>query len=250
VELVTSSANPRLRRARRLRGRRARESLGLFVAEGEDLVAAALAAGIRPLELLATPDAELPPALADAAVRVRDDVLAATSTLEHPARVVGVYRRADLPAAPAAVGLALELHDVRDPGNAGTVLRAAAALGADVVVLGRGCADPTGPRAVRASMGALFRIPLAPAPPAGLRRVALDAHAETALADVDLAAPTCLVLGGERAGLPADAAADVACRIPQSDAVDSLNVAMAATVALYEVARQRGLAGRVSASGG
>jgi TrmH family RNA methyltransferase len=250
VELVTSSANPRLRRARRLRGRRARESLGLFLAEGEDLVAAALAAGIRPLELLATPDAELPAELVDDAVRVQAGVLAGTSTLEHPARLVGVYRRADLPAAPTAATLAVEVHDLRDPGNMGTVVRAAAALGADVVVLGRGCADPTGPRAVRASMGALFRVPLAHAAPAGLRRVALDAHAAATLADVDLTAAVCLVLGGERAGLPADAAADVVCRIPQSDAVDSLNVAMAATVALYEVARQRRAAGPVSASGG
>jgi TrmH family RNA methyltransferase len=239
VELVTSSANPRLRRARRLRGRRARESLGLFVAEGEDLVASALAAGIRPLELLATPDAAVPDDLAGVAVRVQADVLAGTSTLEHAARVVGVYRRADLPAAPAFATLAVEVHDVRDPGNAGTVVRAAAALGADVVVLGRGCADPTGPRAVRASMGALFRVPLAASAPAGLRRVALDAHAALPLAEVDLTGPVCLVLGGERSGLPAGAAADVVCRIPQTDAVDSLNVAMAATVALYEVARQR-----------
>jgi RNA methyltransferase, TrmH family len=250
VEVVTSAANQRLRRARRLHGRRARESLGLFLAEGEDLVAAALAAGIQPLELLATPDAAVPPRLADRAVRVRDDLLATASTLEHPARVVGVYRRADLPAPPAAVTLAVELHDVRDPGNAGTVVRAAAALGADVVVLGRGCVDPTGARAVRASMGALFRMPVATMLAAGPRRVALDAHAEIALADVDLTGPVCLVLGGERSGLPADAAADVVCRIPQTDAVDSLNVAMAATVALYEVARQRGAAGRVSASAG
>jgi len=98
---------------------------------------------------------------------------------------------------------------------------------------------------VRASMGSLFAVPLAPAPPPGLRRVALDAGAELTLAEVDLTGPTCLVLGAEREGLSAEAVAgaDVACQIPQTDAIDSLNVAMAATIALYEVARQRALAG-------
>jgi TrmH family RNA methyltransferase len=233
--LISSRANPRLKRARRLQGRRARAVSGLFVAEGEDLLASALAAGISPVEVLATPEAEL----AVEAELVEPRLLAEVSTLGHAARVIAVFRSADLPA--DAVGeVTLELHDVHDPGNVGTILRAAAALGPASVVLGPGCADPLGPRAVRASMGALFTTPLLREAPL-VRRVALAADAPAELAAVDLTGPVTLVLGGERQGLSDElrAAADVVARIPQEAAVDSLNVAMAAAVALYEARRQR-----------
>lgn len=232
--MISSAANPRLKRARRLQGRRARSLLGLFLAEGEDLLDAALAVGITPEEVLAVPGAGLPVE----AIEVDPALLAAAGTLGHAARVLAIFRAADLPA-PAPADLALELHGVRDPGNVGTLLRSLAALGPGVAVLRDNCADPTGPRAVRASMGAIFSVPLAPAAPDGLR-VALAADGEAALHELDLTGPVTLLVGAERTGLPADAAYDVAARIPQAPGMDSLNAAMAGTVALYEVRRQRG----------
>jgi TrmH family RNA methyltransferase len=232
--VISSATNPRLKRARRLQGRRARSLLGLFTAEGEDLLAAALAAGIAPEEVLAVPGAKLPVA----AVEVEPSLLAAVGTLGHPARVLATFRTADLPA-PSATDLALELHGVRDPGNIGTLLRSLAAFGPGVAVLRDGCADPIGPRAVRASMGALFSVPVADAPPAGLR-VALAADGDVELATLDLRGPVVFLVGAERTGVPADATHDVVARIPQASGIDSLNAAMAGAVALYEARRQRG----------
>src|SRR6266404_3305858 len=127
----------------KLRDRRWRDKLGLFVAEGEDLVEAA--AGIEAVELLVAGENVVP------------ELLTEVSTLAHPARVIGVYRREDVPRGTRPVTLAL--WRVADPGNVGTLLRAADAFGAGVA-LSDGCADPAGPKAVRASMGLLFRVPL------------------------------------------------------------------------------------------
>jgi RNA methyltransferase, TrmH family len=132
------------------------------------------------------------------------------------------------------------LHGVEDPGNVGAIVRSAHAFADGPVVLGPGCADPYSPKAVRASMGSLFARPPARAGLAELRgrRVALGARGERPLADTELRAPLVLCLGGERGGLPAELEPD-AVRIPlRPDGPDSLNVAMAAAVALYEAARR------------
>jgi len=232
--VISSATNPRLKRARRLQGRRARSLLGLFTAEGEDLLEAALQAGITPVEVLAVPGA----GLAVEALEVEPELLAAVGTLGHPARVLATFATADLPVAPAAADLALELHGVRDPGNVGTLLRSLAAFGPGVVVLRDRCADPTGPRAVRASMGALFTVPIVPAAPPGMR-IALAADGDADLAALDLRGPVTFLVGAERTGVPAGAAYDVAARIPQAAAIDSLTAAMGGTIALYEARRQR-----------
>ena len=164
-------------------------------------------------------------------------LLAEVSELAHPPRVIAVYRREDLPrgARPAT----LALWRVSDPGNVGTLVRAADAFGAGVA-LSEGCADPTGPKALRASMGSIFRVPLgAFDEPAG-RRVALVAGGGEPLAGVDLGGDVVFVLGAEREGLPEDVLArcDAAATIPLAGGAESLNVAMAGTVALYERARQ------------
>src|SRR4029453_7862626 len=112
---------------------------------GEDLVEAARAAGIEPVELLV------------AGENVEPELLARASTLGHAPRVVGIYRREDLPSGRRPVTIAL--WEVGDPGNAGTLLRSADAFDA-AVSLSEGCADPLGPRALRASAGAIFRVPL------------------------------------------------------------------------------------------
>jgi RNA methyltransferase, TrmH family len=175
---------------------------------------------------------------------VAPEVLAWASTLAHHARIAVVVEQASLPRlvpGSAASRVGLRLHGVADPGNVGTLVRSADVLGPAHVVLGEGTADPLGPKAVRASMGALFRVPLvalADAPTA--RRVALDARADSALWDVELGAPLAFELGGERSGLPDTIvdAADAVAAIPLAPGGESLNVAMAGAIALYELRRR------------
>jgi RNA methyltransferase, TrmH family len=219
--LITSHHNQLLKDIRRLH--RKRED-GRFVAEGEDLVAAAEAAGWQPVVRLR------------AGVEVEAEALAKVSSLGSGTRELAVYHeRWAQPAGPVCVAL----WGVRDPGNVGTVLRGARAFGAGSVAIGPGTADPFGTKAVRASMGAIFEVPVArvaqiaelPAP-----RVALVARAGAPLAGPGEGT---LLVGAERDGLPADVLA--ACDEVRHIAIESesLNAAMAATVALYEWARVR-----------
>ena len=223
--MITSAENKTLKLVRRLASARQRDKLGLFVGEGEDLVDAARAAGVEPVELLVAGENVEPALLAD------------VSTLGHPPRVIGIFRRGDLPRGEVpAAGLAL--WRVVDPGNVGTLIRTADALGPAFVALSEACADPTGPKAVRASMGALFRVPLlefddAPRPWAGL-----VPRGGTPLAGVS---GSTFVLGAEREGLPADVLArcDERVTISLADGAESLNVAAAGAIALYERASRR-----------
>ena len=191
--------------------------------EGEDLVDAAAGQGIEPVELLV------------AGEDVEPELLGEVSTLGHAPRMVGVFRRGDLPR--GARDVALGLWHVSDPGNVGTLLRAADAFGA-CVSLSEGCADPLGPRAVRASAGAIFRVPLLDWDALPRRRVALAAHGGRPLAEVDLDPPLALLLGSEREGLPEDLASEQATIALPGDA-ESLNVAIAGAIALYELSRRR-----------
>jgi TrmH family RNA methyltransferase len=225
--LITSRENEKLKLVRKLHDRRWRDKLGLFTAEGEDLVEAALDAGIEPVELLV------------AGENVEPELLGEVSTLGHPARVIGIFRRDALPQA-ALPDVGLALWHVGDPGNVGTLIRTAHALGPAFVALSDGCADPTSPKALRASMGALFRVPLTSFADAPGRRVALVSHGGVALEDADLDVPLTLLLGAEREGLPAEVLAqcDVRATIAVAPDAESLNVAMAGTIALYELARR------------
>ena len=239
--MITSAANPRLKLVRRLESRRQRERLGLFACEGEDFVAAALDEGLEPVEVLV--DAERPVLLERlrGAELVAPELLADVSVLAHPPRVVAVFRTADLQTGVgASVGLAL--WRVHDPGNVGTLLRAADALGPAFVALSPGSADPKGPKALRAAMGAVFRVPVARFEEAPSPRIALVPRASRALSDVELPERVTFVLGAEREGLPDDvlATCDEHVAIPLAPRADSLNVAMAGTIALYEHHRRRG----------
>jgi TrmH family RNA methyltransferase len=218
--VITSRDNEKLKLVRKLHERRWREKLGLFVCEGEDLVAAATA---PPVELLV------------AGENVEPRLLAEASTAAHPPRVIGVYRRADLPAA-APRPVTLALWRLADPGNVGTLIRAADAFGA-AVALSEGCADPTGPKALRASAGSIWRVPLVPAG-AG-RRVALVAHGGEPLGRIDLGGETTFLVGAEREGLPPEVERDAEAWIPIAGA-ESLNAAVAGAIALYEWRRQNG----------
>jgi TrmH family RNA methyltransferase len=225
---ITSPHNDQLKEIRKLAGRKWRDKLRQFVAEGEDLLAAADAAGWEPLARLVAEGSGLE------GDEVRPHLLAQVSQLGSGTRALGVYgqRWAAEPTGPRC----LALWGVNDPGNVGTALRGALAFGAASVALGPGTADPYGPKAVRASMGAVFEVPLARVRDPGElpgRRIALVAHGGEPLETVDGEAT--LVVGAEREGLPDDvvAACDAVTTIPV--AAESLNAAMAATVALYEL---------------
>jgi RNA methyltransferase, TrmH family len=223
-DVITSATNPKLKLVRKLASARQRDKLGLFVAEGEDLVDAALEAGLEPVELLIAGDTIAP------------ELLAGVSTLPHPARVIGVFRRDGLPASqPRPV--ALSLWRVGDPGNVGTLIRAADAFGA-AVELSEGCADPTGPKALRASAGAVFRVPLGAV---SGRRIGLVAHGGRPLAELELAEGSIFVLGAERLGLSPEMQqrCDDLATVETPGPAESLNVAAAGAIALYEWSRRR-----------
>lgn len=237
--MIDSPNNRHLKDLRKLRTAHGRAKSGpprRFVAEGEDLVAAAQAAGWTALERYVAAGSGLEGTAVD------PELLAGASSLGSGTRVLAVYEeRWGAPAGPRCV----YLHGVADPGNVGTILRSALAFGAASVVLGPGTADPFGPKAVRASMGAVFAVPVArvtETDPRALlstlpgRAVALAARAGEPLAG-PLEGEATILVGAERDGLPAEliAAADETRHIPI--AAESLNAAMAATVALYEISR-------------
>jgi TrmH family RNA methyltransferase len=238
---ITSTHNSQMKNLRRLTARRrARDLSGRFVAEGEDLLAAADACGWPALERYCAAGSGLP------GTEIEPALLAEISELGSGTRTLAVYeaRWAPAPTGPVCV----YLHGVGDPGNVGTILRSAAAFGAASVSFGPGCADPFGPKAVRASMGAVFEVALAriddvtqlPRPTVAL---VADSGSAQPLQALLLDGPaTTLLIGAEREGLPAEIVdgADHVARIPI--ATHSLNAAMAATVALYETSRRMALA--------
>ena len=223
--MITSKVNPRLQLVRALQRKKEREESGLFACEGEDLCDAALAAGIEPVDLLVAGES------------VEAELLADVSTLPHPARAIGVFRRDSLPTGERPACLAL--WRLGDPGNVGTLIRSADAFGASVA-LSPECADPLSQKALRASAGAIFRVPLVAWDARPGRQVGLAASGARSLADVDLTPPVTIVLGAERAGLPDEllAACDAIAAIPMPGDADSLNVAAAGAIALYELSRR------------
>ncbi|HWH15909.1 MAG TPA: RNA methyltransferase, partial [Miltoncostaeaceae bacterium] len=263
LRLVTSARNPALKLARALEAKKVRRERRLLVAEGEDLVTAALDHGVRPQVLLV--DAERAGEV-DALLRrtrevperyaVPPSLMAGVSSLAAHPRLVAVVPQpphrsfGDVALPPAALGL--WLAGVADPGNVGTLVRSAAALGADWLALGPGSADPFHPRAVRGAMGATFALPLLEGVRAedlatreGLRIVAAVAHGGVPPWQADLASPSVLALGAERTGL-AEALEVLAARfpvvrvtIPQSPGTESLNVAAAGAALMAEALRQR-----------
>lgn len=233
--MIVSSDNERLKRVRKLQTRKWREHERAFVTEGEDLLQAGRAAGWEPLDVLVPAESEIE------GTEVEPDLLDGVSTLGSGTRVIAVW---GLPEA-AASGPVVYLHGVADPGNVGSIVRTAASLSGARVVLGPGSADPYSPKAVRATMGALFANPPtrgeladAPAP-----RLALVAHGGDGLdrAIASLGAEPTLCLGGERDGLGADvlASCDASATIPLRAGAESLNVAAAAAIALERISSLR-----------
>ena len=228
--------------------------------DGDHLVEEALASGVNVnvaafSERLA--DSRLAERLQRAGTRVvivSNAVLDAMSPVQSPSGVVAIGERpaANLQDALAKrPALVLMLHDVQDPGNVGAVVRAAEGCGATGIVCSEHTADPFGWKALRGAMGSTFRLPLAvrqslpaaieTARTGGLRIFATTARGGTSLPDCDLRVPAAILLGGEGGGLPAGLvdAADAALTIPMQPPVESLNVAIAAALVVYEAARQR-----------
>ena len=233
--MITSQDNAKLKLVRKLRERKHREREDLFATEGEDLLAAGLAAGAEPRFVLLAAGAAVPapatlPTGTDAE-EVEPELLAAASTLGSGTRTIAVWPRrwAGAPTTPS-----LYLHGVGDPGNVGAILRSADALLGGTVVLGPDCADPFSPKAVRASMGSIFARPpyRAGVEATSAPRVALLAHGGDGLGALAGAATLCL--GAEREGLPEEvvSACDAAATIPlRPGGAESLNVAAAAAIA-------------------
>ncbi len=265
ADLITSSANPVVKRMRLLAERRHRRREGAFVVQGIQPVWQAVEAGagietliVAPGLLGRSPAARMvaeQEARGTRVARVSDELFGRVSDREGPPGLAAIVRGrvsplGDLPAGPRSVFVAL--HEIGNPGNLGTVIRTANAAGAAGVVLVGQATDPFDPVAVKASMGALFGLPVAQAREAGeffawaaARRVtvvATSARAAASFWDASYPRPLALLLGGEGAGLPAEVLArgDAAVRVPMVGTAESLNLAVAAGLLLYEAMRQSG----------
>jgi RNA methyltransferase, TrmH family len=226
--MITSPQNEKLKLVRTLRDRRGREREGLFLTEGEDLLEAGLASGAEPRLLLSAAGSGI------GGLEVEAELLAGVSALGSGTRVIAAWE----PRWASEVSrFCVYLHGLGDPANVGALIRSAHALVEGTVVLGPGCADPFGPKAVRASMGSVFAQPLlradvarTPAPRAGL-----VAHGgETLEGEVGEAT---ICLGSEREGLPAEVvdACERKLTIPLRGGAESLNVAAAAAIVLQRI---------------
>jgi TrmH family RNA methyltransferase len=262
VNVITSPSNPAVRAARKLARPSARARMGgHFLLEGPEGIREALAAGHVPVTVLATERAAARHAgmlntarsAGSKLLLVAEPLLAGLAQTATPQGLVavlpGVTRLLDgLPAAPRLVCV---LAEVRDPGNAGTVIRTADAFGADAVATTSGSVDPQSPKAARAAAGSLFHLPVVAGVPwpdlraalreRRLRLVGADPHAPATVEAAPLEQPVALILGNEAHGLP-DAVRDgldLVVRVPLAGRAESLNLAAAAAVLLYEAARRR-----------
>lgn len=214
----------------------------MFVVEGPSLVLQAEAAGWEIEAQFVAPGSGAVAASGDV-FELAPNVIERVASTETPQPVMAVVRRRPMEL-PAEVDFVMVADRLSDPGNAGTIIRSAEAAGAQAVVFTSGSVDPYNPKVVRSSAGSLFRVPVLSAEfselsASGLRVLATSSHHGDAYTDADLTGPVALVLGNEAHGVPDDAAVDGWITIPHAGATESLNVAMAATVLAFEVARQR-----------
>lgn len=262
--MLTSTRNPRVQDARRLARRRDREESSAFLVEGRTAVLELLRSSLQVRDLFVGPslgsDREILAAASDRGVEpvlVTPGVIGAIATTESPQDVVAVAGMPPAGMDPIAgtPSLVLVLDAVRDPGNAGTLVRSALAAGADAVVFGSGSVDPWHPKVVRSAAGASFRVTiaggvdtteaLAVLKERGLTLVAADAGADACVEDLDLSAPVALVLGNEAWGLPEEhrEQMDITVGITMPGPAESLNVAVAGSILLFDIVRQRARSG-------
>lgn len=264
VHHISSASNPLIKTLKGLHAKKGRAESGLFLAEGARLALEASDLGILPEILIYAPAAlERAPvrALIAAAeargvrvIETSENLLGQISKRDNPQTVIGAYRQCLSSLDDISGELIIALEGVRDPGNLGTILRTADSVGAAGVVLVGECCDPFSVEAVRASMGSLFAIKLARASFADLLRFRQQRGASligASLKGAPLAESTSIpsnvivLMGNEQSGLNADmeAACDTLVKLPMRGRADSLNLAIATAVMLYDLWRRRGYDG-------
>ena len=280
AEVITSAANPLIKRVRLLADRRHRRREGAFVVEGIQPVWQAVEAGADIETLIVAPDLLRPPAVVAMVAaqearglpvaRISGELLRRIAGRDGPGGLAAIVRAATLPLAELAVppqAVFVALQEAGNPGNLGTIIRTASATGVAGLILVGPTTDPYDPVAVKASMGALFDVPVARAATAaeflawsaaaGVTVAAASARGDRSLWNASFPLPLALLLGSEGAGLPEEvldevgrAANGLHVRIPMTGTAESLNLAIAAGVLLYEVRRRTGLADGRPADGG
>ncbi len=260
--IVTSAANPTIKLARSLHRRRSRERERALLVEGVRSVEAAIAAG-APIRAILIDDArrnEIDPSLFDQlpsharVIYVEHALFEQVTLTEHPQPPLAIAGTPDLPIAENPT-LVLIVDGVRDPGNLGTIIRSAAAVDADAVILLPETADVTNPKTVRATAGALYAVPIRRFPSAARAVEALfpqqpivaiaDAAAPRTYDDINWREPAAIIIGGEAFGASEESRtyADLLVSIPIAPGVESLNAGVAASILLFEIARQRRASG-------
>lgn len=263
---ITSAGNPLIKQLRSLERKKGRNETGLFLAEGARLIEQALAQDWHVETLIVSNSgaardhvqALATHAMAKGArlIQVPDRIAGSIARKDNPQAVIAAIKQRDLTLHDdfgKDPGLWIGLYECRDPGNLGTILRTADCAGAAGVILIENCCDPFSVEAVRASMGSLFDVRLARADfqsfntwrqNAGLQMVAASVNGDTTHVGTDFEPPSLILMGNEQAGLPPaiEAACDKLCLIPMRGGADSLNLAQATAVMLYEGWRQRGFA--------
>lgn len=269
AELISSAANPLIKRVRALADRKHRRRESAFVVQGIQPVWQAVEAGAR-IEVLIVAPGVLRHAGAAAMVaaqeaagvrvaRVSAELFGRISDRDDPSGLAAIVRSAPVELAELAVGdgsLFAALHSPGNPGNVGTIIRTASAAGCHGVILIGPAADPYDPAAVKASMGAIFTVPVATVTSAeefldwarhgDVTVAAASARSSVSCWEAELQPPLAVLLGSEGTGLPDDllATADLRVAIPMTGTAESLNLAVAAGVLLYEVRRRTGLPSR------
>lgn len=267
LELITSPSNPLIKTLKGLERKKERAETGLFLAEGARIVSEGLARGWQPETVIIAADMAERPQIRDLA---RDAAKAGARVVMAPERlmskitqkdnaqsVVAAFRQRHLALdalpKPMSIPLYIALYEVRDPGNLGTILRTADCAGVSGVILVGTCCDPYSFEAVRASMGSVFDVPFAHADfdsfntwrkGAGMRLSAASVNGTVRHDGADFTGGSIILMGNEQAGLPgwAEAACDTLCLIPMRGGADSLNLAQASAIMIYEAWRQRGYA--------
>ncbi|WP_219839033.1 RNA methyltransferase [Paenibacillus sp. R14(2021)] len=256
---ITSLQNEKVKAMAALLEKKHRDRTGRFLIEGVHLVLEALLAGAEVETIVIDAERGVPGELRTMLSQIDCELIEATPAImakctgtDSPPPVFGVVAKplVDSSALYKSDSLVVVLDGVRDPGNVGTIIRSADAVGADAVVLGRGCVDLYNPKTVRSTMGSLFHLPvvegdlsvlLPEAKKRGIQLVGTSLQATATCYSYDWSGPTWLLLGSESNGLSEQALEMVDTRmiIPMHGKSESLNVAMASTVLLYEALRQR-----------
>jgi TrmH family RNA methyltransferase len=251
---ITSTSNSRIKRLVGLRRRENRDQEAVFVVEGATAIHIAIRAGLHPTEVYHDPAVFAdPPFPASEIFSVSTEALDRASYRGHGQGVIAVFEQFDVGLGSLSLGpepILLLVEGIEKPGNLGAMLRTADSIGADAVIAADPGTDPFNPNVVRASIGALFTVPLAVAEleealawleEHRVRVVAADPSGGVGLWDADLTGPVALLIGSEHSGLTAEAfaGADLLVSIPMEGSIDSLNASVSAAVLAYEALRQR-----------